>query len=89
MNNTCDSRCKKLMQQLREVDFSLVETVLFLDAYPDHPQALEYYCHLVDERKKLAEEYESSCGPLTASGNVSHTSWDWVKTPWPWEADAD
>lgn len=89
MNNNCDSRCKKLMQQLREVDFSLVETVLFLDAYPDHPQALEYYHKLVEERKMLAKEYESSCGPLTAFKNASHTSWDWVKTPWPWEADAD
>ena len=89
MNNPCDPRCKQLMQQLREVDFCLVETVLYLDAYPDHPQALEYYHKLLEERKTLAEKYQSSCGPLTAFQNGSCTSWDWVKTPWPWEADAD
>lgn len=88
MNKSCP-RCKQLMQQLREVDFCLVETVLYLDAYPDHPQALEYYHRLVEERAKLTEQYESSCGPLTVCGNASRSCWDWVKTPWPWEADAD
>ncbi len=88
-NGNNHARCAQLLQQIREIDFCIVETVLYLDAYPDHQQALEYYHRLVEERGKAMEQYEMACGPLTIYGNQSQNSWDWVKTPWPWEADAD
>ena len=81
--------CSALMKKLQEIDFCLVETVLYLDAYPDHPQALDYYRRLNAERSQLMEEYEELCGPLTVYGNKDQSSWEWVKTPWPWEHDAD
>ncbi len=81
--------CAEAMQKLRQIDFCLVETVLYLDVYPDHPQALEYYHKLVEERQDLMEQYQLTCGPLTVYGNKSRNSWEWVKSPWPWEADAD
>ncbi len=87
--NKPNCNCRTLMQKLREIDFCLVEVILYLDAYPDHPQALAYYHRLVEERRELAKQYESACGPLTATCNENHSSWDWLKTPWPWEADAD
>ena len=89
MTNSMNHRCEQLLEQLRAIDFSIVETTLYLDAYPDHPQALDYYHRLTEERKKVADQYEMSCGPLTVLGNHSRNSWDWVKTPWPWETDAD
>ena len=89
MNNGSNNRCAQLLQQIREIDFCIVEIALFLDAYPDHPQALEYYRRLTDERAKAMEQYESACGPLTIYGNRSADAWDWVKTSWPWEPDAD
>ena len=42
MNKPIQNDCARLMQQLREIDFSIVETALYLDAYPEQPQALEY-----------------------------------------------
>ena len=88
MNKPTPNNCSRILQELREIDFSIVETTLYLDAYPEHPQALEYYHRLVKERKKLIEAYQESCGPLSIYGNKSQSSWDWVKTPWPWDADA-
>lgn len=88
MNKPIQGGCAHLMQQLREIDFSIVETTLYLDAYPEQPQALEYYHRLIEERKKLIDTYQESCGPLSIYGNKSQTSWEWVMTPWPWEADA-
>ena len=88
MQNNCN-QCESILKQLREIDFCLVETVLYLDAYPDHAKALEYYHKLLQERTSLVEKYQRDCGPLTAYGNTSQHSWDWGKTPWPWEADAD
>ena len=81
--------CSAIMKKLQEIDCCLVETVLYLDAYPDHPQALDYYHRLLAQRAQLIEEYEEACGPLTAYGNKSRSAWDWVKTPWPWECDAN
>jgi spore coat protein JB len=81
--------CKKLMEQLRAVDFALYETVLYLDAYPHSCDALETYRKLQAQRDALRKEYEEVYGPLTAFGNSSSTSWDWMNPPFPWEYDAE
>ncbi len=83
------NRPSNLLERIRMVDFALVETILYLDAYPDNRQALAFYRELVNESNRLTEQYEKNFGPLTATANRSTTSWDWVKTPWPWELAAN
>ena len=78
-----------MLKKLRALDFAVQETVLYLNAYPENSQALDYYHQLLEQRKQLLSAYEKSCGPLTMYGNVSRNSWDWVKGPWPWEPDAN
>ena len=75
----------KLLRKIQEIDFSLYETVLYLDAYPDCQEALDYYHSLLNSRDTLVAEYEKKYGPLTAFSNMSHSSWDWTKSPWPWQ----
>ena len=81
--------CQKLMQQIRTVDFALYEVVLYLDVYPDSCEALNTYHKLVARQKALHEQYQASCGPITASGNMSTTAWNWTDGPFPWEASAN
>ena len=83
------SKCADQRELLRAIDFALVETALYLDAYPDSCEALAYYHKLLAERQSLADDYAQACGPLTHRDNTSQTSWQWVKTPWPWELDAN
>lgn len=83
------SKCCDLREQLRAIDFALVETALYLDAYPDHCEALAYYHKLLAERESLAADYAQNYGPLTQRESCSPTSWQWVKTPWPWEPEAN
>ena len=80
--------CATLMKQLQAVDFSLYETVLYLDAYPESEEAKATYQKLLNERTRLADAYEKQCGPLTAFGN-HQDGWKWTEGPWPWEADAN
>ena len=80
---------KQLSDNLRQMDFSIYETVLYLDAYPDDREAMEFYHRLVHQREALVAEYEQKVGPLTVYGNLSNTSWNWIKSPWPWEYDAN
>lgn len=78
-----------LLKKIQELDFALYETVLYLDAYPENREALAYYHDMLSKRDKLCAEYESHVAPITAFGNESHTSWDWVSGPWPWEYEAN
>ena len=78
------SECHTLMRKLQRLDFSIQETVLYLDAYPSCCEALARYRELVKERCEVAKQYESSCGPLTAHGNGSAADWNWVEPAWPW-----
>lgn len=87
MNSNCrnNGNGEALMQKLRQVDFALYDTILYLNAYPNCRKALAHYHTLMDMHKQLKEEYESTHGPVTAFGNKSKSSWDWTETPWPWE----
>ncbi len=85
--NACDVR--KLMDQIRAVDFALYEVILYLDVYPHSCDALETYHKLKKQHEELHHAYEASAGPLTAFGNESTTAWDWMKKPFPWECDAE
>ena len=80
--------CGELLQKIREIDFSLTETVLYLDAYPCSSEAMQYYNKLIAERRQLVDTYEKQCGPLTMYGNQGRT-WEWVEGPWPWEPEAN
>ena len=79
--------CRKLIEQIRSIDFALYETVLYLDVYPHSCDALETYRKLRAQSEALHAEYEASCGPLTAFGNKGN-AWDWMSKPFPWEYDA-
>ena len=81
--------CRNELELLQALDFAIQETVLYLDAYPNSTEALNYYHRLIKEREDVCNHYESTCGPLTIYGNTSTTSWDWINRPWPWEADAN
>ncbi len=87
--STASATCRKLMDQIRAVDFALYEVVLYLDVYPHSCDALETYHKLKTQREELHRAYEATVGPLTAFGNESTTSWDWMKKPFPWEYDAE
>ena len=75
------------MHQLQELDFSIQECVLYLNAYPDCREALAHYHQLLEQRCAVKKEYEQACGPLTAGGNANGEHWDWVGAPWPWYVD--
>ena len=82
--------CKQSMQALQAIDFSMVDTILYLDAYPDSQEALSHYHKLHAEREKLlADMAAAGCPPVSAMDSHSRTAWNWVDGPWPWEPDAN
>lgn len=82
--------CKQMLRELQAIDFSMVETILYLDAYPESKDALEHYHKLREERQHLLSRMASSnCPPITAMDSHSRAEWNWIQGPWPWESDAN
>ena len=84
-----DRNCQAIKKKLQVVDFAIIDTVLYLNAYPECQEALDYYHKLIEERKMLEKAVNEKCGPVTIMGNESRTEWSWVLGPWPWEPDAN
>ena len=88
--NVNSASCQAMLRRLQALDFSIVDTVLYLDAYPDCQDALHYYHKLVAERDTLKRSLAESCKrPVTNFENASNDAWDWTNGPWPWEAAAN
>ena len=84
------SNCKATLARLQTLDFAIVDTVLYLDAYPECRAALDYYHKLLAERDTLAATLANTCRmPMTNMENVNRDTWDWTRGPWPWESDAN
>lgn len=89
-SNNRNGNCKALLHRLQALDFSIIDTILYLNAYPESAEALAYYHKLISERDALKTSLGHHCNmPVTGFENASAQSWDWVEGPWPWEASAN
>ncbi len=77
------------LKKLQAIDLALIETALYLDAYPDNKAAFAYHGKLLEEREKLAAALAKDGKPLTHHTKLSQDTWQWVKAPWPWEFEAN
>ena len=88
--NRPNGNCRQAMNRLQTIDFSMVDTVLYLDAYPDSQEALAYYHKLHEERQRLLDSMAAEhCPPISAMDVHSQNAWSWVEGPWPWEPEAN
>ncbi|MCD7776049.1 MAG: spore coat protein CotJB [Firmicutes bacterium] len=81
------NECEGLLYRVQMYGFVLDEARLYLDMHPTNRQALEYYKKYSELYREAADEYEASCGPLTAaSETVVGDTWMWSENGWPWMA---
>ena len=88
MGSGCNNTAKQLMSKLQTVDFSLVDVILYLDAYPHCKKAMEYYRKLLAEKEALSKKLCEAGIPVNNMSNTSD-SWKWTDGPWPWEYEAN
>ncbi|WLD95366.1 spore coat protein CotJB [Alkalihalobacillus sp. AL-G] len=76
----------RLMQQLQEVDFVLVELTLYLDTHPQDYETIKQFNECAQRSMLLKQQIESKYGPLQQFGNsYSGYPWNWNQPPWPWQ----
>ena len=88
-NNNQNIRKKDLLKEIRMTDFALIETALYLDAYPKQQEALDYFRTLAKRLDTLIGAYRKQSGPLTIYDAAANGSWEWTAAPWPWEVSAN
>ena len=76
------------LQRLRELEFALLETNLYLDTHPNSRKALDYYKKVKAARDIMYEDYVKNNGPMFAA-DVRQDNWAWVDMPWPWQNDME
>lgn len=81
-----DMNREQLLKELMSADFTVIELNLYLDTHPYDYRALMLYNNGVMRAKVLRENYERLYGPLTARYSTSNYPWQWIESPWPWEA---
>lgn len=79
--------CKKLKCRIQVLDFSLTETIQFLNTHPCDYEALRYYRIIRRKLDRLERIYTRKCGPLTSKNVDTEYGWEWACCPWPWEGE--
>lgn len=79
---------RQLMNAVYQAGFALDDATLYLDTHPCDECAIEYYNAMKKAYKKAYNDYTAGYGPLNIRDvDVSNETWNWVKTPWPWELE--
>ena len=78
----CDLR-REMIQEIRCLDFSIVELALYLDTHPEDEKALCLHRKYAKKLKELKDKYQKVYGLLTI--NYPCNKWRWLEEPWPWE----
>ena len=84
----CPEAVKKLKYKLQTIDFSLVDTILYLDAYPTCQRAKAKYNELLAQRAEILAKLTEAGVPMN-NMSVLTEGWCWTDGPWPWEYDAN
>ncbi|MBE6675037.1 MAG: spore coat protein CotJB [Ruminococcaceae bacterium] len=74
---------ERLMKAYQAYSFAAYDALLYLNAYPNSKEALDFYNKYQRMAQKAKAEYEAKYGHVTAP--IDANSWDWTDGPWPWQ----
>ena len=75
----CDLR-REMIQEIRSLDFAIVELALYLDTHPEDEKALCLHRKYAKKLKELKDKYQKVYGPLTI--HYPCNKWRWLEEPW-------
>lgn len=78
-----DMRRQEMIDQIKSLDFTIIELGLYLDTHPDDQRALCMHREYCKQVKDLKDKYQKMYGPLTIFYPCN--KWRWLEEPWPWE----
>ena len=73
------------LNQLRALDFVILELGLYLDTHPYDAEAFSLYQNYVEMEKAARAAYVEQHGPLVQTDAAMDGAFTWYKGPWPWQ----
>ena len=77
----------RMLNDIRIVDFVLVDLSLYLDTHPFDQEAMEYFNHYVRIKNKMSRDFSMRFFHLTTDQDESKKEWRWGAAPLPWEGE--
>lgn len=76
-----DMRRQEMIDQIKALDFAIIELGLYLDTHPEDQKALCMHREYTKQVKDLKDKYQKMYGPLTIYYPCN--KWRWLEQPWP------
>ena len=73
------------LNQLRALDFVVLELGLYLDTHPEDAEAFQLFRQYSELEKTARETYLAKYGPLCQSDAAMDSRYTWADGPWPWQ----
>ena len=80
----------KLLKQISQCEFVLIDINLYLDTHPDDVSAIEDYNAYARQLEILKNKFTRTYGPIHNFGNSAvndNAPFSWVSEPFPWNCD--
>lgn len=77
----------RMLNDIRIVDFVLVDLSEYLDTHPFDQKAMEYFNHYSRIKNKMNRDFSMRYFPLTKDLAESNKEWRWGAAPLPWEGE--
>ena len=74
---------EEMLNQIRSLDFAVVELAEYLDTHEDDQKALCLHKEYCTKLRDLKDKYQKVYGPLSIYFPCN--KWRWLEEPWPWE----
>ena len=75
---------EQMLLRVSAAQFAMWETRVYMDTHADNAEARKLYEKYHRQFEELKAEYQAKFGPITLGENNSD---EWLKDPWPWDAD--
>ena len=83
MNGNFQQTRSEMLDEIRAVNFTVIELGLYLDINPDDKRALCLHNENANKLRMLTDNYQKMYGPLSIECPCN--KWRWLEQPWPWE----
>lgn len=81
------AECKKLWYKIHELEFAMIELMLYLDTHKKDEEALCEYQKMQQMYNDSMAVYEKMYGTIVFNQVHSEDIFTWVETPMPWEME--
>ena len=80
---------EKLLLEIMENTFAIIDLNLYLDLHPNNKEMLELFRDYIAKSVDKEMEYVKKYGPIELIDSDSTDTFKWINDPWPWQREGN